>query len=293
MHRVIEYIDRHLAAKLELRALARVANFSSFHFHRVFFAWTGEKLGTYVRRRRLEIAAIRLAGEPRSTVLEIALAVGFGSAEAFTRAFKRRFGRAPTPWRAAQAQKRNLKQVHRNPGQVGQSTRRHSPRSSLRLLGAAMKVEVIERQPVKIAYLRHTGPYGKSLGAFWQSTVYPWIAANRQLGQPRYGISLDDPTITAPSKCRYDAGIEVSGSLAMPGASQTTTVPGGTYAMTAFRGTSDQIGEVWETMLREWLPQSGMRLDTRPFFEYYGANSSFDATTGIFTCDIAIPVARL
>jgi AraC-like DNA-binding protein len=64
MHSVFEYIDRHLDQELDLKALASVAHFSSFHFHRVFFSWTGETLGDYLRRRRLEIAATRLAGQP-------------------------------------------------------------------------------------------------------------------------------------------------------------------------------------------------------------------------------------
>lgn len=57
MHRVIEFIDYHLDEPLELDALAAVANFSAFHFHRLFTAWMGETLGEYVRRRRLEVAA--------------------------------------------------------------------------------------------------------------------------------------------------------------------------------------------------------------------------------------------
>jgi AraC family transcriptional regulator len=63
--------------------------------------------------------------------------------------------------------------------------------------------------------------------------VYPWLAANDQLGQPRYGICLDDPTITAPDKCRYDAGVEVRGEITVSGNSQTTTILGGQYAVTA------------------------------------------------------------
>jgi AraC family transcriptional regulator len=46
-------------------------------------------------------------------------------------------------------------------------------------------------------------------------------------------------------------------------------------------------------MLREWLPSSGMQIDARPFLEDYPADASFDPKTGIFTCDIAIPVAPL
>jgi AraC family transcriptional regulator len=291
MHRVLEYIDRHLDQELDLRALARVAHFSAFHFHRVFLSWTGETLGDYLRRRRLEIAAIRLAGQPKLSILNVAVSVGFGSTEAFARAFKTRFGCTASAWRASIAQQRNPGQELRNPGQLGGASR--ADNVSTVPIGAAMKVKVIERKPVKTTYLRHVGPYGQPLSEFWQRTVYPWMAANDQLGQPRYGISLDDPTITAADKCRYDAGVEVRGKISVPGNSQTTTIPGGQYAVTAFRGTADQIGGVWEAMLREWLPGSGMQLDARPFLEYYATDAGFDPKTGVFTCDIAIPVAPL
>ena len=79
MHRVLEHIDRQLDEQLELDSLARVANFSPFHFHRLFTAWFGETLGDYVRRRRLEMAALRLVAQPRLPVLQVALSVGFGS----------------------------------------------------------------------------------------------------------------------------------------------------------------------------------------------------------------------
>ena len=54
MNRVLDYIDLHLDQPLDLARLAGVANFSPFHFHRVFAAWMGETLGDYARRRRLE-----------------------------------------------------------------------------------------------------------------------------------------------------------------------------------------------------------------------------------------------
>jgi AraC family transcriptional regulator len=56
MNRVMDYIDSHLAGKMDLSALASVAHFSPFHFHRLFAAWTGATLGDYVRRRRLDVA---------------------------------------------------------------------------------------------------------------------------------------------------------------------------------------------------------------------------------------------
>ncbi|HEV2028898.1 MAG TPA: AraC family transcriptional regulator [Candidatus Dormibacteraeota bacterium] len=103
----VEYIDRELDQQLELDTLAKVANFSSFHFHRLFTAWIGETLGDYVRRRRLEVAALRLVAQPGLAVLQVALSVGFGSTEAFARAFKIRFGSTPTAWREAQRSNRD------------------------------------------------------------------------------------------------------------------------------------------------------------------------------------------
>jgi AraC family transcriptional regulator len=45
--------------------------------------------------------------------------------------------------------------------------------------------------------------------------------------------------------------------------------------------------------LRDWLPNSGMQLDSRPFFEYYPVDATFDPNTGEFESDICIPVTPL
>ena len=95
----MDHIERHLDQPLDLETLAAVAHFSAFHFHRLFRAWTGETLGDHLRRRRVEKGALRLLTQPGSGVLEVALAVGFGSGEAFARAFKSRFGVTPSAWR--------------------------------------------------------------------------------------------------------------------------------------------------------------------------------------------------
>jgi AraC family transcriptional regulator len=194
MHRVLEHIDRQLDQELDLRALARVAHFSAFHFHRLFFSWTGETMGDYLRRRRLEIAAIRLAGQPKLSILTVAVSVGFGSTEAFGRAFKDRFGCTASTWRTSIAKQRNPGQELRNPGQIAGTA--DADNDSTVSTGAVMKVKIIERKPVVVTYLRYVGPYGRPISEFWQRTVYPWMLANDQLGQPRYGISLVYPTIT-------------------------------------------------------------------------------------------------
>ena len=69
MHRAIAHIDKHLDEPLDLNTVAEVAHFSSFHFHRLFSAWMGETFGDYMRRRRVEVAAMRLSTQPRTMPL--------------------------------------------------------------------------------------------------------------------------------------------------------------------------------------------------------------------------------
>ena len=297
MHRVLEHIDQYLDQTLDLNALAGVAHFSPYHFHRLFSAWMGETLGDYLRRRRLEVAAMRLAAQPRVPVVQIALSVGFGSAEAFARAFRAQFGRSPTSWRMQQVEHRaansNADQVNRKISQASNGDSSKDVASRNHQLEASMNVKLIDRQPTTVAYLRHVGPYGEPISRFWQETVYPWLVTHGLLDQPRCGISHDDPGITSPEKCRYDACVEVPPNFVPSGKALKTTVPGGRYAVLAFKGTVAQVGEAWTALLRDWLPSSGLQLDARPSFEYYPKDSTYDPKTGVFACEICIPVAPL
>lgn len=159
-----------------------------------------------------------------------------------------------------------------------------------------MKVIIINRQPATIAYFRHLGPYGESISRFWQETYVPWAVMNK-LGRnhARYGISYDDPSITAPEQCRYDACAEVTPDFVVTGGALKTTIPGGKYAVLNFRGTVKQVNEAWAALLREWLPSSrrASTVDARPCFEYYPKGAAKDCETGEFECEICIPVVPL
>ena len=289
MHRVIEAIDQRLDQPLDLASLAAVAHFSPYHFHRVFAAWTGETLGDYLRRRRIEQAASRLAAQPRLSVLQAALSVGFGSGEAFSRAFKARFGCSPSAWRA----QRKHDQAD---GKVDQAWRRHSGQTEVPTTepeGAAMNVKLIERAPTRVAYMRHIGPYGEPIGRFWMEEVAPWMETDGLTGRARYGISHDDPSVTDAQQCRYDACVEVEAGFVPSGRALITTLPGGRYAVLPFEGTGADVFIAWRRLLAEWLPSSRLQLDMRPCFEHYPVGSAWDPKTGVFTCELTIPVAPL
>jgi AraC family transcriptional regulator len=296
MHRVTEYIDQHLDQFLDLETLAEVAHFSPFHFHRLFSALMGETLGAYLRRRRCEVAATRLLAQPKLSILQVALGVGFGSAEAFTHAFGARFGCSPTTWRLQQNTERmnsNTEQANSKPDQAQRHRSRKNGVSNATKKETPMKVEVIERRPTPIAYLRHVGPYGAPIGEFWQARVYPWMVTNGLIGQPRYGISHDDPNVTAAEQCRYDAGCEIAAHVLAGGDAYRTTIPGGKYAALSFKGVVADFEPAWDALLRDWLPSSGLQLDNRPMFEYYPVNSSYDPATGMLECKLCVPVMPL
>ena len=290
MHRVLEHIDRHLDARLDLATLARVAHFSPFHFHRLFSAWMGETLGDYLRRRRVEIAAQRLAAQPRLPILQVALSVGFGSNEAFARAFRARFGRSASAWRAQAARNRKAGQDNRNSGQAhaGKTVKHGPPRKEV-----SMNVRLVDRKPVEVAYLRHNGPYGEAVAVFWKEKVYPWMAQNNLLGASRFGVGHDDPSVTEHDKCRYDACVEVPPGFAVHGGAQRTILPGGRYAVLPFRGTAAEVGAAWDALLRDWLPSSGLQLGSLPCIEHYPPKSNYDSTSGRFECELCIPVVPL
>lgn len=97
-------------------AIAARLHLSRYHLDRLISAAAGEPPARLRRRILLERAAYRLLSSDR-TVLEVAVEAGYSSHEAFTRAFHRAYGVAPTRWRTAprQIQLPSASQVHFHP----------------------------------------------------------------------------------------------------------------------------------------------------------------------------------
>jgi len=98
--RLVEYIDTHIAERMSLHQLARMAGLSNRHFSRAFKQTFGLPTHTYVIRRRIEVAqSVMLRSQlPLS---DIALACGLSDQSHFTRMFRRIVGETPYAWRRA------------------------------------------------------------------------------------------------------------------------------------------------------------------------------------------------
>jgi AraC family transcriptional regulator len=153
-----------------------------------------------------------------------------------------------------------------------------------------MRIDIADRPPVRVAYMRYTGPLGEALGRFWRSNVAPWLAEHGLVDCPRYGVTLDDPSRTPPEKCRYDACVELPPGLTLPDAPETT-IAGGRYAITHFKGTGAAIGPAWGEFERECFADSTREIDhARHPLEHYPRGAYFDARTGVFACELCLPL---
>jgi AraC family transcriptional regulator len=95
---VKQYIREHIDEPLNREVLAAVAGFSVPHFHRIFYSCEGDNIASYVRRLRLERAARKLR-MGAVDITEVALAAGYDTHAAFSKAFKQQFGLSPSEFR--------------------------------------------------------------------------------------------------------------------------------------------------------------------------------------------------
>jgi len=208
--RVFAYVRDHLAADLSLRTLARVANFSPYHFHRVFRAMVGEPVGTFVCRTRMLSAARKLSTERAQPITVIARVCGFSSSSAFAREFRRHLGMSASAYRRAiasskawQAERKIGEDIAPRPASTGAMANQPKARDM------KMRVEVKELPELDVVCVRHVGPYhtiGKAFGRL------EWAGPRGLLRFPEtkvLAVYHDDPDAVEESKLTSSACITV------------------------------------------------------------------------------------
>ncbi|KUN81115.1 AraC family transcriptional regulator [Streptomyces bungoensis] len=94
LNQALNHLEARLDQEIDMAEVARIAAVSEYHLRRLFSALAGMPLPVYVRRRRMTLAGAEvLAGE--LTLLDIAVRYGYGSGEAFARAFRSVHGIGP------------------------------------------------------------------------------------------------------------------------------------------------------------------------------------------------------
>ncbi len=161
-----------------------------------------------------------------------------------------------------------------------------------------MDLQIKTFPPVRLAYMRHTGPYGSPNIPMEWKRFGDWCEEQGLMSPRRkmYGISLDSPMVTPPHECRYDIAIEVDDSFKVTDAATSGVAlqqfKGGSYACVPFNGTAAQIGLAWVTMFGHTLPQSGLERTDGPSIKVYLEDFKLDPNTFAFSCLLCVPVKK-
>jgi len=288
MLRVLDHIQRHLDDELTLTGLAGVACFSPYHFHYVFRGIVGEGVGGYIRRLRLERAWHRLLGGDRP-VTEVARGAGYSSHEGFDRAFKAHFGLTPShARRVAEVSAMLPSSDGRLPEELARRLQRLlQPTED----GAELGVEVRRIEPLRVAAIRHVGPYDR-IGALFEGLM-AWAGRHRMLGSATrvLGLCYDDPEMTPPEQCRYDACLALDPDQSVPlqdGVSEIL-IQGGEYAVAVHRGKHCDLPQTYALVCGQWCPRFGREIRDVPCIENY-LNDARNTSVEALRTEIYVPL---
>jgi AraC family transcriptional regulator len=271
--RALWVMERNSEQPLGLNDVADACGVSRSHLANAFGTATGWPVMRYLRARRLTEAAHRLAGGAPD-ILTVALEHGYGSHEAFTRAFRDQFGLSPEQVR----ERGSVDGLATTPPLRLRNGHTHPPLPRLRPLGSLKLVGLAA--PCSFDETIH-------IPAQWQlfmSTYHDEIP-NKLEGMP---IGICEPP--DDDGCfRYVCAAEVK---AFDGRSPELTyfeTDPRTYAVFAH---SDHVSTIFDTYSAIWneaLPALARKVADCPVLEFH--NNAFDPDTGLGGLQICVPLA--
>lgn len=281
LNKAMDDIERDLDGTIDVARLAHTAATSEYHLRRMFSALAGMPLSEYVRRRRMTVAgADVLAGG--ESLLDVAVRYGYGSGEAFARAFRAVHGVGPGEARRT--------------GAVLVS----QPRLTFRLTvegSSSMRYRAVDRPDFTVVGLRarvplvHAGP-NQAIIDFVRGIDPPVLERLEKLSdqEPRGIVAVCDdldPSRAEGTELDYYQGVVTS--AAAPEGTTALAVPAGAWAVFTVSGpVPGAIQELWRDVFTEWFPSTPYR--SRPGPEILRTRLSPDGTEA--DAELWLPVER-
>ena len=260
MNRAMTYIEENLTGHISYDKAARLACCSTYHFQRMFSFVCGVSLSEYIRRRRLNFAAIDMQTID-DKVTDIASRYGYESPEAFSRAFKALYGIAPIAMRESCL-----------------SFKPYTPITFQRPVTGdyELKCRILQREAFEV-FGKYTEVSTIQAEAFEQVPRFfkecdengVTESINAVLGRfsDNYTLScLYDHTETTFKYmlCQYKPN-----GIAIPEYFTTLAIPAATWAV--FDVPDMEMQKIWVRIWNEWFPASEYEISQDIHFEmYYG-----------------------
>lgn len=269
--RAVWYVESNLDRLFELDEIAESAGMSPFHLTRAFGRSFGRPLMGYARARRLSEAA-RILANGAPDILHVALEAGYGSHEAFTRAFREEFGITPETLRA-------------------------NPDLSKLPLQEPIRMNAQPKMQLAAPRFEETGPF-LFVGIcrryrYDNMAAIPgqWQEFSRHIGTipgEKPGVSYGVCANGDDNSMDYLSAVEVTDFTLIDKQLQRLRVPAHRYAVFGHSGHISEIQGVFGAIYHEWLPASGQEASDAASFEKYGPE--FDPVTGSGGFEIWLPL---
>lgn len=264
------YIESHLSGDLSLEVVADAVGVSRFHLSRAFGMTAACSLAAYIRARRLSEAAHVLASGARD-ILAVALDSGYGSHEAFTRAFRQQFGLTPE----------QLRERSTTEGVDLMSPMRIDDKTATPIA----PTRVVRESALLIFGLGQRYRSNAGIPLQWDRFV-PFLGTIRnQIGNETYGVICNPDE---NGSYEYISGVRVSEFPDDPAQFSRVRIPPQTYAVFEHKDHVSSVTSTWKAIWDHAIADAGYRASDGPAFERYGAQ--FDGRTGLGGFEIWVPI---
>lgn len=283
LNRVVDHVEDHLTEDLDIAELAPRLGTTEYHLRRMFSALAGMPLSEYVRRRRMTAAASDLLGD--DDLLTIAVRYGYGSSEAFGRAFRSVHGVSPSDVRRDGGPIRTHTPLRFRltvEGNTSMDTRL-ADRPAFRLIGHAVRVPLIHEG---------TNPHIQNHIASLPLAEHERLKSLSS-SEPRglLQVSADvDPDYTEGSELTYLHGVATPAGSEAPADLDVMDVPAGMWAVFRVDGPYPAaLQSAWAATAAEWFPSQPWRLREGPsIVAILDRSPDFRRAT----CELWLPVER-
>ncbi|SFC37503.1 AraC family transcriptional regulator [Clostridium uliginosum] len=264
LEKAIIFIENNLYEPITACNVANAVSYSYYHFHRYFHIMMGETIGEYIRFRRLTEAAKSLLYTEKK-ILDIAVSLHFQSHEAFTRAFKNRYGITPKQYR-----NNHIDTLIGNKPQLDANELVH------RNSQITLTPEIIIVPSKTIMGIRFETSVANN------KSITQWDIFNKQLtklknasiNSNRYGFfeisnHCETEIFNEDSLTTEFIGIEVDKISPAPNNMLIKEFSGGKYAKFIHTGTVNTLYMTYRYIWGTWFLGSNKQLDMRDDFECY------------------------
>jgi len=258
LNRLVDLVEQHISDTLDVAGLATGVGTTEYHLRRMFSSLAGMPLTEYIRRRRMTLAAAEIIN--KQSLMDVAVRYGYGSTEAFGRAFYTVHGATPSEVRAAGGPLSTQPRLRFRLTVEGNEPMhtRIIDRPAFALVGHSARVPLIfEGVNPHIAAHIAAIPPGEHARLRALSDTEP---------SGLLQISADvDPDYAEGSELTYMHGVAITQLSATPDRLDRIDLPPGRWAVFTASGPYPAVLQsLWASTATEWFPSNPWRLRQGP-----------------------------